>query len=124
MTFRENMKTKDIIKILPLDEKTKMELLDRYDNLDPDVKARIIDLLWDTYDAMYDLKFEENMQLALYRAKEGKEKLDQELGKRIQEQTEKEIEKEVIEGKQTVDLAAARSAMERIIAEIRASKKR
>ncbi|RJQ38427.1 hypothetical protein C4559_01410 [Candidatus Microgenomates bacterium] len=118
------MKTKDIIKILPLDEKTKMELLDRYDNLDPDVKARIIDLLWDTYDAMYDLKFEENMQLALYRAKEGKEKLDQELGKRIQEQTEKEIEKEVIEGKQTVDLAAARSAMERIIAEIRASKKR
>lgn len=114
--------TKDIIKILPFEDQLKTSLLDNFDNLNPDQKLAIEQLLWQTYESLFKLKLEENTQMALLRAKEGREKLDKEFYKRVREQTEKEMQSETIQTTQDVDLSEARKAMEVIIKEIQASK--
>lgn len=116
------IKTKDLIKVLPFDEAFKADLLGGYDNFDPDQKFNIDRILWNTYYALYDLKLEENTNLALLRAKDGQETLDKEFYKRVKEQTDQEMQGQVVETKQTVDLTEARKAMETIIREIQASK--
>lgn len=117
------LKTKDLIKILPFEEKFKTELFSEYDNLNPDQKFEIVRLLWDTYDALYELKLEENMQTALLRVENGQESLDKEFYKRIEEQTEKEMESQTTQSIESSNLTAARAAMEMIVKEIQASKK-
>lgn len=117
------IKTKDLIKILPLEESFRTELLQKYESMSPEQKYPIIQLLWDTYDALFRLKVEENMQSAFLRAKNNQEKLDHSFYDRIKIQTEKQLEEENSKILENVDLSAARKAMEQIIAEIRASKK-
>lgn len=117
------MKTKDIIKILPIDESLRTSLLEEFDSLDVEPKYRLIELLWEIYDGLFGLKLEENTQLALLRAKEGQETLDKNFYKRVKEQTEKDMETKAIEDVQNTDIASARKALEVIVKEIRASKK-
>lgn len=117
------LKTKDLIKILPFDEKFKTDLFNQYDYLDPDQKFAIVRLLWETYDALYELRLEENTRLAFLKVETGEEKLDKEFYNRVREQTEKEMQTESVQSVEGADLAAAREAMEKIIREIRASKK-
>lgn len=117
-----NITTKDIIKILPLEATLKASLLAEYDTLDPDRKLAIADTLWETYDTLFNLKLEENIKLALLQAKDTKETLGKDFYQRIREQTEKEMQQEQAVSVETVDLSAARSAMEKIIKEIQAAK--
>lgn len=114
---------KDLIKILPFDDKFKLELLREYDFFTPDQKFNIDRVLWRTYAELFELKLEENIQLALLKAKNNQEKLDENFYQRIKEQTAKEMESESIETKEKTELASARSAIEQIIGEIRASRK-
>lgn len=117
------MQTKDIIKLLPLDEKFKMELLNEFDFLDPDEKFEIEQVLWKAYRDLYEAKLKDNMQLALQKAGNNQEKLDKGFYKRIREQTDKELEEEERQTIEQTDLFAARTAMEKIVKEIRAAKK-
>lgn len=113
---------KNIAKLLPFDKTFKDDLLQRIDSLDPDQKFTIERMLWETYDAMFLLKLEENLAAALLRAKNRQESLDKELYKRVREQTEKEMQSEALEKTETADLEAARKAMEVIVKEIHAAK--
>lgn len=117
------LKTKDLIKILPFEEKFKTELLSEYDNLNPDQKFEIVRLLWNTYDALYELKLEENMQAGLIRVENGQESLNKDFYKRIEEQTKKEMESQTTQSIESSNLTSARAAMEMIVKEIQASKK-
>lgn len=117
------MTTKDIIKILPLEDASKNELLNEFDSLDSDQKFYIEQAIWDVYYEFFDLKMQANLEIALADAKEGQEKLDKEFYNRVREQTEKEMQAESTQTIEGADLAAARTAMEKIIREIRASKK-
>ncbi|MBI2074504.1 MAG: hypothetical protein HYT83_01560 [Candidatus Levybacteria bacterium] len=114
--------TKEIIKLLPFEDKFRLELLEKFDSLNPDQKFNMEQILWDAYFALYKLKLDENLQLAFLRAKENQEKLDKDFYKRVEEQTEKELSENTIEVTEEVDLEAARKAMEKIIKEIRATK--
>lgn len=115
--------TKDIIKILPLDENMRKTLLEEFDSMDPDRKYNLEKIMWDTYYTMYKLKLEENIQLALLKAKDNQEKLDEDFYSRVREQTEKEMQSEEVQKTQSADLDSARKAMELIVKEIQASKK-
>lgn len=119
-----NLTTASIIKTLPFEESFRIDLMDRLTTIDSDQKFAIERILWDAYFALYQLKFEENLELALLRAKENEETLDKDLYKRVEEQTEKEMQSEVAKDTEKVDLDAARRAMELIVKEIQASKKK
>ena len=114
---------KDLIKILPFEQSAKDDLLQNFDGLDADRKYAISDLLWDTYYTLYELKFQENFELALLRAMEGKEVLDKDFYKRVREHTRQEMEQTGVATVEGVDLDATRKAMEMIVKEIRSSKK-
>lgn len=116
------LSAKTIIKILPLEDSFKTELLGSLDLLDLDRKFAMERILWKTYDAFYGLKLEENMQLGLLRVGNHEEKLDKDFYRRIREQTKKDMETEMIDSTEKVDLSEARRAMELIIREMRASK--
>jgi hypothetical protein len=107
--------TKDIIKVLPFDETFKQDLLSRYDTLDPDEKYNIDSILWDAYDAFYALKLDENLLLALNRAKEGNEQLDETFYQRIRQQTEQEMQKEEVTIATNVDLSDTRNKLQQLI---------
>lgn len=114
--------TKDVIKILPIEEDVRVYLLESVDGSDPDRKYLAEKLVWEAYDTLYELKLEENMQLAMVGTKQGQERLDKDFYKRVREQTEKEMQEEAIQNTEKVDLSEARKAMEKIVREIQASK--
>lgn len=116
--------TKDLITIIPFEDDIRADLLAQYDSLSGERKYLIDKMLWDAYDALYELKLQENMQRAFIEAKEGKQKLDPEFYKRVKQKTEEEMTKvDVLKVEQT-DLDAARKAMEQIVSEIQAAKKK
>ncbi len=115
--------TKSIINVLPLEEEEKVKLIESLDHLSPDKKFDLERLLWRAYRQLYQIKLDTNLQLAFKDAYDGKEQLDTDFYKRVQEKTEKEMDAESVAVSQTVDLTAARKAMQLIIQEIRAAKK-
>lgn len=115
--------TKNIIKILPFTENFKLELLEQFDTLEKDVKFPVEQAVWDLYATLYEIKLEENTDLALARAAEDKETLDRNFYKRMRQQTDKQMREEYIHKGETVDLTSARKAMEQIVKEIQAAKK-
>lgn len=114
--------TKNIIKILPVEANVKERLAKEFDSLPLEKKYAIKELLWGFFYSWYGLKLEENTQLALLGAKNGKIKLDQNFYKKVKEKTDREIEEGAIETVEKVDLEEARRAMEFIVKEIKASK--
>lgn len=112
------MTAKDIIKILPFEEQFKNNLLGQFDELSIDQRFSLEQILWETYVVFYNLKLEENMQLALLRAKDNQEPLNSDFYKGVQEQTELDMQKEAGEHIAEKDLDAARVAMEKIVKEI------
>lgn len=114
--------TKDIIKILPFETAYKTGLLSEFDSWTDDQRLNIEEALWNAYDALYELRLQENTKLALMQAGQNQEKLDQDFYKRVREKTDKEMQEEQSESAGVVDLTAARSAMEKIISEIQATK--
>lgn len=118
-----NLTTKDIIKVLPFEDQFRKDLLDQFDVLTLEQKYNIERVLWDTYFALYKLKFEEKMNEALLRARENQESLDGNLAKRVEEEVIEELKQQKVEKVQETDLTAARKAMELIVKEIQASPK-
>ncbi|QQG40745.1 MAG: hypothetical protein HYV37_00230 [Candidatus Levyibacteriota bacterium] len=115
--------TKSIIKALPFEEQFRLDLINKLDSLSADQKFTIEQILWDAYFSLYDLKMDTNLKLALERAKNNEETLDKDFYKRVEAQTEKEMENQAVEATERVDLTAARKAMELIVKEIQESKK-
>lgn len=115
------MTTKDIVKILPFEEQFKNNLLNQFDGLSIDQKFSLEQILWETYVAFYNLKLEENMQLAFLRAKDNQEPLNSNFYKKVQEQTDEQMQKEAGQHIQEKDLEAARIAMEKIVKEMKSA---
>ena len=107
--------TKDIIKILPLDEALKSELLAKFDSLAPGVKEEMTDVLWDAYDAFYDLKLNKNIHEGLIDGANGQGELDQAFYNRMVEKTEKEMQDSSVQSAEKVDLSQTRAALETLL---------
>lgn len=109
-----DLTTKGIIKILPLDKNFQSKLLEKFDSLSADQKFQIERIVWDAYDAFYEMKLEENLQLALLKVRKGQEKLDSQLYEKVREQTEKEMEGEFYQKTEHQDLASVREKLEKL----------
>lgn len=106
---------REIIKALPFDEAFKKLMLDKYDSLDADQKYNTDCILWDAYDALYELKLNENLVLAFQQIKEGKERIDKEFYKRVREQTELDMQSEKVKLSTDVDLSQVRNQLQEIL---------
>lgn len=107
--------TKDIIQLLPYTEDFKRDLLEKFDGMDPDQKFNIVEIVWDTYTALYNMKLEENMQLAIQKAADKQETIDKDFYARIKAQTDQEMQKAAGQAETTVDLSDAREELQKII---------
>jgi hypothetical protein len=106
---------KDIIKMLPYRKEFKEDLLNTFDTLTPDQKFNIVQIVWDTYNALYQLKLEENTEIAMMEVADGKEGLDKDFYKRIKDKTAQDMKKEYTEVAATSDLSSAREELEKIL---------
>ncbi len=117
------MTTKDAIKLLPIEDKLKMQVLNMYDYMEPAEKLTIERLAWKSYFLSHDMKVQENTIREFADIEEGKAALGKEFFEDILKKTDHDDTKTMADTNTNVDLAAARRAMEQIINEIRASKK-
>ena len=120
----KRIETKDIIRLLPFDSMYKLELLENFDTWDADQKLNIEEILWNAYDAYFTLLYQQNIQLGFLAAEKNEEKLDDTFYPRMRTKTNEQIEKQLETETTEVDLSAARQAMEKIVKEINASRKR
>ena len=107
--------TKNIIKILPFGNEFKDNLLATFDSLDSDQKFSIERIVWDLYDALYELRLQKNIQLEMQGSNDIDHPLNKELYKRVKEKTEQEMMNESIDTTVSVDLTQARSQIDQII---------
>ena len=107
--------TTDLIKILPFNSDFKKNLLESFETLDQDKKFAIERILWDTYCALYDLKFQQNVSIAFEEASRNQEKLDKDFYKRVNELTENEMDKLTEDDIKKVDLEIARDKLKDLI---------
>jgi hypothetical protein len=118
------MTTLDIIKILPLDETERIQLLNKYEHGTKEQKTQISMLAWSGYFDLYDQRLKENIRNEFRLIKKGEGgSLDEKLYVRALKNTEQELNKETSQQISETDLTRAREAMKQIITEIRASKK-
>jgi hypothetical protein len=108
--------TKNIIKLLPLEEVFKKKLLDGYDQLPFAKRFALEQVTWDIYDAYVQVKIEENIALALDKAQyEDNGLINPEFYDKIKEQTEKEIQEKGVLEAEKVDLVATREQLASVI---------
>ncbi len=101
--------------MLPLDKQFQSKLLEGFDKLNSDQKFALEEIVWGTYEAIYKLKLQENIGLALLRAKSSQEKLDEDFYKRAKQQTEKEMETDFSESASKVNITDVRTKLDSII---------
>jgi len=101
--------------MLPFKEDFKEDLLKNYYTLTDDQRFGIERIVWDYYDALYEIRLQKNMQLAKERAEKNEEKLDHDFYARINTQTEQELQEEFSDTETTVDLSDARDELEKIL---------
>lgn len=107
--------TKDIIKFLPLGDAFKNKLLAEFDNLDPDKKFSIERMLWNIYDAFFEMKIQEKFTLGLERAKKNQIPLDKNFYHTMEQEAKKEMEAGLFKETTDADLDAVRTKLEALM---------
>ncbi len=107
--------TKDIIKILPFEEAFKRALIDQFDNLNPDKRYQTERLLWDLYDAIYTLKLQGKIEMALLPDGPDPRPLNKDFYKSIRQEVDKEMASEATQKTEQVDLEAAREKLQEML---------
>jgi hypothetical protein len=109
--------TKGLIDILPFEEAFKAQLHQQWDSMSTDQRNTIAQLLWDTYADIYEDRFDTNVDLALIEVANGlkTDMLNQQFGKKIKEQTEKEMREQVTQVTTVSNLAQARDELQRLL---------
>ncbi len=109
------LQTIDIIKILPFDEDFKKELLESFDSFDVNKRNSIEVLLWQTYFTLYDIKLQENLEIALEEAGRNQEKLDKGLYMRVKRLTNNEMNQVSAKDIKDMDLDTTRDKLAELV---------
>ena len=92
---------KDLIHFFPFEDEFRKDFLGNYpDKLDADTKYEIENALWQMWDAYYQLKLQQNIQLEMDRRGKANEGVDANFYSEVQEMTDKEIEDEFARSKE------------------------
>ncbi|MEX1052758.1 MAG: hypothetical protein WEC80_02825 [Patescibacteria group bacterium] len=110
-----NITTENIIKLLAKNEDSARNLLEKFNNLSPDERFVVENNIWNLYDFMYQQKLDINMQKTLNDTGKGSKELSKNFYKQIEEETQKEIEREFYSNTQSADLAGVRDKISKII---------
>ena len=105
----------DIIKVLPFDEALKSELLNNFSNYSLDQRFALEQIIWQTYDSIFKIKLEENVEIAIAEAEEKGVPPEKDFYKKIREKTKQEIHSQHSLVVEEGDLEAARSSLAQII---------
>ncbi len=116
------MTIKDIIKILPIDEKRRLQILNSYDYMDIEERVMIDRLAWDAYYALYTERLNQNLAEQKEKVDEGKEEVGTDFYQRALKKTDQEMGGEMSEALGESDLAEARQAVQRIVQEMQDAK--
>ncbi len=116
------MTTKDTIKLLPISEDIKIQILRTYDFLDEVQKLTISRIAWRTYDLLRETSIDLNIDKQLEKVKEGQAQSGPQFYQEVLEASNRDLSKELSESATGVDLATARHAMQRIIQEMQDAK--
>lgn len=109
--------TKDVIKILPMDERFRLSLLTEFDDMHPDEKFQMERVLWDVYGQYYTFRLQQNMQKALLKAEKNEAQLGPKLFSKVRIQTEEELKRESMTKVETVDLHEVRERIQNLMKE-------
>jgi hypothetical protein len=107
--------TIDIIKMLPFEEDFKKDLVENFDNLTADQKFNIERIVWGAYDALYQLKLEENLQIAFSEMKHNREKVNKDFYNRVRDLTDNQMAQMGVEDIKEMDLDIAREKLAEIM---------
>ncbi|KKP85571.1 MAG: hypothetical protein UR89_C0050G0003 [Candidatus Roizmanbacteria bacterium GW2011_GWA2_35_8] len=107
--------TLDIVKFLPLGKDFQAKLLEKFDKMNPDQKFALEQIIWDAYEAIYKLKLEENIKLALLNTKESNVNLDENFYRNIKAETVKQIESGFYKSTADADISQIRKKLEELI---------
>src|SRR6266700_5096054 len=116
------MTTKDTIKLLPISEDIKIQILRTYDFLDEVQKLTISRIAWRTYDLLRETSIDLNIDKQLEKVKEGQAQSGPQFYQEVLEASNRDLSKELSESATGVDMATARHAMQRIIQEMQDAK--
>lgn len=101
--------------MLPFEEAFKLHLLEQFDHLTPDQRVGVERFLWDLYDAIYNMKIQEKIDIALSPYSKQEPVLDEDFYSRIEEEVEREMAQETIHVAEEIDLTAARGKLQELL---------
>jgi hypothetical protein len=107
--------TLDVVKSLPFDQEFKNKLVEKFDKLNPDQKFVVESTVWDMYNAIYKLKLNRNIEIALKKAIKDHLPTDRIFYAKIKQETEKEMDLEFYKNVEQTDLSRVRSKLEEIM---------
>lgn len=107
--------TLEIIKFLPFEKVFQTNLIEKFDKLNPDQKFALEQVVWDAYEAIYKLRLEENIKLALLNAKDSTVKMDENFFNNIKAETVSQMETEFSKDSAKSDIAQIRTRLEEIM---------
>ena len=107
--------TLDILKSLPFDQEFKNRVVDGFDKFNPDQKFVIENVIWEMYNAIYKLKLNRNIEIALKKVIKEHLPTDKSFYTKIKQETEKEMDLEFYKNVEQTDLSRVRSKLEEIM---------
>jgi hypothetical protein len=87
--------TKDIVVFLPFDKALKDKIMAELDKPNTDRRIAIVEFLWSAYDELYEMQYQTNLEVAMREIEEKDLPVPENLKKQVEEQTKKEMEKEM-----------------------------
>lgn len=103
--------TAEIIKILPFEDKFKIDLINKLPTLTPDQKFVIEQVVWDFYDVVYEIRLQHNLEEAILE-QDTNQPSDPDLLKKMRDKTEEEMKKDFEVKTTQVDISAIRSKLQ------------
>jgi beta-glucosidase/6-phospho-beta-glucosidase/beta-galactosidase len=109
--------TLNIIKILPIEEQNKQELLANFDTYSREKKFLIEQIVWGVYDALFKSTLEEKLELGRLEAEKNNRELGPDFYDKMRKEAEEEIMSQSVSAVEKVDLDVARQQLASVISE-------
>lgn len=111
------LKTKDLLKALPIDEKTRERVMQVLNGQDEAKKFELGEMIWDAGHMMYKQKLDENIRKSVNDPKGNGVKLDTDFYRQVKEKTDREFEQVLQSKTSSEDLAGVRDRLQQLMAD-------
>lgn len=113
--MKKDMTSKDLITLLPFESEFQKDLLERYDHMDEDELYTVDQVLWSTYNGLFDIQLQTNLKTVLYDLKDSEDKIKQGIYEEVYKKTLEEFPQELSKIAKDLDLSTTREKLEKVI---------